>query len=322
METEKPKATPRDFFLWAGAMLAFYVSVFAFLNLIFDYINYIFPDPLITYSIDPYQSGIGNEMAALIVLFPLFLVLMRFIRRDISRDQSRGEVWVRRWALVFTIFIAGASIAIDLITLLSVFFNGEDVTTRFLLKIILVLLVASAGFLHFFADLRGYWKQFPERARTVGWAVGVLILVSIVAGFFIVGTPQQARLRRFDAQKVSDLQSIQYQVVTYWQAKQQLPTTLADVSDPISGFTVPTDPQTKQQYEYQPTGALSFQLCAQFNSLSDKRGVVSEMQTYPVAPTSVPASVASYSSDNWQHSAGRTCFDRTIDAQRYPPIKK
>ena len=26
--------------------------------------------------------------------------------------------------------------------------------------------------------------------------------------------------------------------------------------------------------------------------------------------------------DNWQHSAGRVCFERTIDKQLYPPFSK
>src|SRR4030081_3886133 len=102
---DKPRTTPKDFFLWAGAMVALYISVFSFLGLVFDYINYAFPNPLQTYYVDPYQSGISYEMASLIVMFPLFFVLMWIIHRDIVRDTSRREIWVRRWALMLTLFL-------------------------------------------------------------------------------------------------------------------------------------------------------------------------------------------------------------------------
>src|SRR3989344_9571800 len=213
---ERAKTTPKDFFLWAGAMITLYAGVVAFITLLFNYINYTFPDPLRYYT-DPYSSGIPYQMASLIVLTPVFLILMRIIRKNIERDPSRAEIWVRRWALFLTVFAAGATIVGDLIVLLTTFLSGEELTFAFLLKVLVVLLVAGAGFMHFMADLWGYWVQNPGRARMVNWSVGVLVIFAIIAGFFIVGTPGQAREYRLDQQKVNDLQSIQSQVVYYWQ---------------------------------------------------------------------------------------------------------
>ena len=61
---DKPKTTPKDFFLWAGAIITFYWSVIAFILLTFDYINYTFPNALSYYPADPYQSGISYERPA------------------------------------------------------------------------------------------------------------------------------------------------------------------------------------------------------------------------------------------------------------------
>ncbi len=309
---DRPKATPKDFFLWAGAMVSLYAGVVAFIALIFDYINYTFPDPLQYYG-DPYSS-VSYEMAALIVLAPVLLILMRFIRRDIATDASRGELWVRRWALFLTVFAAGATIVIDLITLITTFLSGDDLSARFLLKVLVVLLVAGAGFLHFYADIRGYWMRFPERARAVNWGVGILIVISIVAGFFIVGTPQQARQYRLDEQKVNDLTTLQWQIVSYWQQKQVLPGSLAQLSDPISGFVAPVDPQTGASYRYEKTGSLSFRLCAGFNL--ESRGTNGTNVTRPTEPYSKGIQ------ENWQHGAGEKCFERTIDPELYPPVSK
>ena len=142
--------------------------------------------------------------------------------------------------------------------------------------------------------------------------------MTVAAGFFIIGTPGQARLYRFDEQKVQDLQNIQYQVVYYWQQKQKLPATLADLEDPISGFMVPVDAQTGQAYPYKPTGALSFQLCAVFNAETRVNyGANNRTMAVPAPIGGKPGVI-----DNWQHSVGETCFDRTIDPERYPPTPK
>lgn len=317
MRMDKPKTTPKDFFLWAGAMVALYVAVFNYIALLWDYINYTFPDPLSYYSGDPYQSGISWEMASLIVLSPLFLLIMWYIHRSIRADATRAEIWVRRWALYLTLFVAGVSIAVDLIYVLYAFLNGTDLTARFLLKALVVLMVAVIGFMHFIADLWGYWEQYPARNRMVAWATGVLVIVTVIAGFFIVGTPAQARLYRYDDQKVNDLQSIQYQVVNYWQSKQKLPIALADLNDPLSNYTVPSDPQAEDSYTYKATGALSFQLCATFNAASHGTASVSD-RTAPI-----PAGMSGKGiSENWQHETGTICFDRTIDPERYPPFSK
>ncbi|MDE2173055.1 MAG: hypothetical protein KGJ31_00420 [Patescibacteria group bacterium] len=317
---DKPKITAKDFFLWAGAMVAFYWSVIAFTFLIFDYINYSFPNPLAYYPSDPYQSGISYEMASLIVLFPLYLLLVRFIRRSIALDSSRKDIWVRRWALILTLFIAGITIAVDLITLLTTFLNGETLTTAFLLKVLIILLVASGVFMHFIADLRGYWDTFPLRRRSVGIGAAILAVVTVVSGFFIVGTPAQARLARFDAQKVSDLQNIQSHVVNYWQAKHTLPTTITDLNNSLSYGPLPMDAQTGEPYGYQATGTLSFKLCAVFNVPSrGNQNSYPESFSGPTMP--VPAGGRGMVQDNWQHGSGQVCFDRTIDPSFYPPVK-
>lgn len=306
------KVTPKDFFLWVGAMLSLYVSVFSFIALFFEYINRAFPDALESY-VDPYSGSIRFAVASLLVLFPTFLILMRFIRNDIAAVPEKSNLWVRRWVLFLTVFIAGATIVGDLITLVNTFLGG-DVTTRFILKVLVVLLVAGAGFMHFLADIWGYWTQNPGKAKLIGYAAGVAVLASVIGGFFVIGSPNQVRLMRFDDQKVSDLTSIQYEIVNYWQTKSKLPAALADLSDPLRGFVVPKDPQTGDEYGYRVTKSpYSFELCADFNT----DGATRTIGVKPIEPTAV-----SLENSNWTHQAGRTCFERTIDPERYAPYPK
>ncbi len=313
---DKPKTTAKDFFLWAGAMITFYWSIIATILLILNYIDYTFPNALSYLPANPYESGISNEMASIIVLLPLYMFLMHLIRKDAARDPSRNEIWVRRWAIILTLFVAGVAIAIDLIMLLTTFLSGEELTIAFLLKVLVVLLVAAGVFMHFIADLKGYWDMFPMRKQAVSVSVAVLAVVVIGAGFFIVGTPGQARLARFDVQKVNDLVSMQYQVTCYFQAKQKLPATLADLNNPLGCGSTPVDPQTNESYVYEATGKLSFKLCAVFNA--EGRG---NQDMYLERTIPMPVGSKGIQQDNWQHDSGQVCFDRTIDPSFFPPLK-
>lgn len=315
---DKLRATPKDVFLWIGAMIALYASVFSFIALLFAYINYAFPDVLNSY-VDPYSGSMRYQIASLIVLFPVFLGLMRLIRGDISANPEKKDLWVRRWALYLTVFIAGVTVIGDVITLINYFLGGE-ITTRFVLKALVVFLVAGGAFLHFLADIRGYWVQYPERAIRIGYAVGVLVLAAIISGFFVMGSPNQIREYRFDDRKVNDLQNLQFQIVNYWQQKEKLPATLAELRDPLSGSVIPKDPQTGEEYRYETTGSLSFKLCATFNSESQPNSGYSVR--YPVEAYPPGKGGMGNENDVWSHLAGEHCFDRTIDPEKYPPYQK
>lgn len=317
---DKPKVTPKDFVFWVGAMVSLYGAVVAFITLLFEYINKAFPNPVSgSYYVDPYSSSISYETAALIVLTPVFLILMRFIRRGIVADPSRNDIWVRRWALFLTLFLAGATIVVDLIVLLNTYLQGEDLTIGFLLKVLTVLLVAGLGFMHFIADLWGYWEREQARARLINWGVGLLVFVTIIAGFFIVGTPQQIRAQKQDAIRVQDLQAIQWQIVNYWQQKESLPASLDALRDPISNSIIPNDPATGASYPYKRNGPLDFTLCATFATEGGANVYQGRTMAVPTEPIPVGGKEVQ---DNWQHGSGEVCFDRSIDPQRYPPYPK
>ena len=136
-----------------------------------------------------------------------------------------------------------------------------------------------------------------------------VVAAAVIAGFFIVGSPQEERARRFDDRRVQDLQTLQWEIINYWQLKQVLPQALAMLKDDIRGFTPPVDPESGASYEYAAKGTLIFELCAIFNRENKETGSVPKVP-YPYGGM-----------ENWQHGAGRTCFTRTIDKDLYPPQK-
>lgn len=289
-----------------------YVSAIMLISLWFQYVNIKFPDPL-----QPYYSYGYDElrvpMAALIVVFPVFFLLARWISREITREPERKELRIYKWLVYLTLFVSATTIVIDLITLIYNFLGGE-LTSRIGLKILVVLIVALGVFGYYFWHLRSDLAQTADKRTVLLWITVLVVLGSIVAGFFIVGSPSTARTRRYDQQRVSNLQDIQWQVINYWQLKEKLPATLADLRNDITEYQVPVDPRTKVSYEYRALGALQFELCATF----EEKGSGTS-GPYPMYSDVMPMPpMGDGKLDSWNHDMGRACFTRTIDPDLYP----
>lgn len=304
---------PRDLFLHLLAIVSLYWASISFVTLLWQIINYIVPDALNNYSY--YYEGllglIRFSVSSLIIVFPVFILVSWYLNKIYAREYAVRESKIRKWLIYLTLFVAALVIIGDLVSVVNMLMGGE-VTTRFVLKALSILVVAAAVFGYYLDDVR---REAPTRlVKPFAWASGVLVLVAIIGAFFIVGSPATARLLQFDQQKISDLQGIQSQIVYYWQRKEILPPTLSDLNDELSYYTVPNDPQG-QAYEYniKDVQNLSFEICATFNKDSDS-------QRGQVKPSSVYTKTGI--SENWQHAAGRYCFERTIDRQLYPPLNK
>jgi len=98
------------------------------------------------------------------------------------------------------------------------------------------------------------------------------------------------------------MSTLQNEIVNYYRAKNALPQSLDQLTNSISGFHPPNDPQSQRPYEYKVTGTLSFQLCADFSLPS------AEENAKGYSPYSTPG----VSGWNWSHGTGRECFTRTI----------
>jgi hypothetical protein len=150
----------------------------------------------------------------------------------------------------------------------------------------------------------------------------------------VMGSPMQQRQLRLDDRRVQDLQSLQWQIISYWQQKEKIPTSLADLKDPISSYMVPIDPEMEKGmvYEYRAIDTDTFELCATFarpmpkgwqeNSYYYGGGVRPMMAEGDMTVSSSSMPYPSGGNDSWDHQAGRTCFERTIDPDVYPPFEK
>lgn len=309
--------TPKDFFLHLGATIALYASAIALMNLAFETINRALPDALSNY-FSP--NSIVWPISMLVVLVPILYVIEWLIGRDISRMIEKKDIWIRRWRIYLTLFLTGATIAGDFIILINTYLNGE-ISGRFVYKILVVLIVSTVIFAYYLLERMGETLKGKTGKIILAWLGIVFVLIGIVGGFVIVGSPATQRAQRFDNQRINDLINIQWQITDYWQKTGKLPQNLDVLNDPVGNYLLPQDPDTKSSYEYSVKETNSFELCANFALVSkNPQGSNIELQTYPVKPISV--GVNNMNNISWNHSSGRACFERTIDPEQYPVIQR
>ncbi|KKW15702.1 MAG: hypothetical protein UY54_C0005G0001 [Parcubacteria group bacterium GW2011_GWA2_50_10b] len=305
---QRTAGSAQDFFLHVGALITFYTSAIALITILFEAIDYAYPKVV---NVGYYGApSISFQVAILIVAFPIFLLFAWLLQRSYIKEPALREAPVRKWLSFITLAIAGGVMAGDLITVLYMYLDGQDFTTGFLLKVLALVVIAGAVFLYYLREIK---NLISAGERNVWRVVGVVIVVgSILIGFSVLGSPAKQRQLRYDNQRVTDLQNIQWQIINYWQQKGILPNTLAETQDSISGFKVPMDPKTKTSYQYRLTGPTSFELCATFDqpTLASRSSAPYQL-SYPMGKIG----------ENWEHEAGRQCFERTIDPELYPPTK-
>lgn len=308
---QKSKTTPKDFFINLGVIFMLYFLVINTIILLFDTIDTAFPRT-IAESFNNIPE-ISFQLAALIVGFPFFLYLSYVLYKGEEAEPLRKELGLHKWLTFLTLFVAGITIVIDLIVLLSTFLRGDEILIGFILKVLAILIVAGAVFGYYLIDLQYHGaRQFK---KYFAYGSGIFVVLAISAGFMVFGSPSTQKAKRFDNDRISGLQSIQYQILDYWQNKKTVPVTLKDLGDPIGGFMTPADPRTGQAYEYQKISDVSFKLCAIFEREGNTQNV-GIGKTVPV-PIPLSSDINSNLPNYWTHGIGTVCYERTIDPTRY-----
>lgn len=140
--------------------------------------------------------------------------------------------------------------------------------------------------------------------------VGIIICAvtaAVIGGFIVSGSPAEERARRFDAQRVSDLQQITYaidQYVNLTNASSTLPTNLDELRRQPSVYIPPLqDPKTGIPYEYRVINPMQYELCAIFERAAKEDPRLISKPLFPVGMQNI-----------LDHDAGRVCT--TIEIHR------
>jgi Domain of unknown function (DUF5671) len=261
--------------------------------LAFTLIDHWLVDPLFS---SPYYRGndmysAAASMASIFVAFPIYLLVSRSVLREERVHPEKLNSPVRKWLTYMALVVAACVFIGDLIAALSYFLRGE-ITSRFLAKAFVVLLISGGVFFYYFGGLKrseaGAQSQ-THRDRWLAVLSALAVTIAVVLGFLYLGAPSTQRNLRADGKRVQDLYQLTMKIDGLWAKDHKLPEHLDEVPD-----SVYADPVSRAAYEYHAKDGSRYELCATFE--------------LPSRQTDSPNSRA------WNHPAGRHCF--SIDAAK------
>ena len=290
--------TPRNFALQLGALITLYVSLSSLMVLLFSIINLQLPDATDSYwQIESATESIRFSIAILVVFFPVYLWLTRLVNQ-IRRHEEGMYLTLTKW-LIYLSLLAGSAVLLgDVVAVIYGFLNG-DLTTRFVLKALVLAVGIGAAFYYYLKDAQGYWQTHEKQSIYFGAVVSVIVLAAVVTGFMNSETPAEVREMRIDENQVNDLQDMQWRIENHYRTEDTLPESLEIV---YTFESVPEAPEGRASYTYEIESEAEYQLCAEFSKDSnpDAYGRI----------YSVPEK-----NYNWNYAAGYHCFEREIDEE-------
>lgn len=139
----------RDAFFYLLAFVTLGIWIQALGEMAFIFINHLIPDSLNNYYGDP-SWQVAFALARLLVAYPVYLGLMRQINYDLAAHREKYFLEARKVLTYLTVLIATIVAIGAVIAFLTSFLRGE-LTSRFLLKV-LVVLVLDGGVLWYYFD--------------------------------------------------------------------------------------------------------------------------------------------------------------------------
>lgn len=149
----RPYLSAREAFFYLVLFTALYLSSYNLGHLLFDLINRALPDPAITQTWGSPEREMRWSIASIIIAFPVFLFVSRFLGRELERNPVKRLSSIRRWLTYLTLFIAAGFVIGDLITLVNNLLGGE-LTLRFSLKVLVAGGIAGSILGYYLSDLR------------------------------------------------------------------------------------------------------------------------------------------------------------------------
>ena len=114
------------------------------------------PDPADTwadYRFEWAYAAIRQSIAAIVVAFPLFLVVWRMLLKEINAHPEKAHSRVRLALIYLSLLVGAITLVSDVIALIYQLLEGE-LSARFLLKVATLFVITAAAFTYFALNLR------------------------------------------------------------------------------------------------------------------------------------------------------------------------
>ncbi|MBT3419419.1 MAG: hypothetical protein HN726_02660 [Candidatus Magasanikbacteria bacterium] len=154
---KKEHASPKDFFLHLLMIITLYGSAISIIIIVFQIINIYLPDTLYNTNnyggVDRYKDTLRGALATLIVMFPVYIVTMKHLKKMYIQMPGKLNLTIRKWLIYFTLFVGSIITIIDLISILNNLLSGE-LTVRFTLKVLTVLVVVGTILWYYLLEIK------------------------------------------------------------------------------------------------------------------------------------------------------------------------
>jgi hypothetical protein len=151
-----PRPTPyvsaREAFLYLVLFILLGVVAWNLGSLLFSLIDFAIYDELDSdYSFYSRDNQIRSAIAGLVVGTPLFAWLALHVRKQRRTNPAMQRSRVRKWLTYITLIVASCTLIGDAIALVYNFLSG-DLSTRLILKLLVIAVLAGGVFLYFIRD--------------------------------------------------------------------------------------------------------------------------------------------------------------------------
>lgn len=155
----RPYLSAREAFLYLTLFTTLYLTAFHLGSLLFKLIEQAWPDPADSeYFVRNLGDSIRWSTASVIIAFPVFLFVARYLSKELARSPAKRLSAIRRWLTYLTLFVAAVVLIADMTTLVNNVLGGE-LTLRFVLKVTVAALIAGTVFGYYLWDLRKEEKE-------------------------------------------------------------------------------------------------------------------------------------------------------------------
>ncbi len=305
-DSGEEKSPALHFFLYLMSFLSLSFAASGVISILYAFIEKFVPDVSSLSSLSYYNYMdsfiVKYGISSIFIAGTVYIIVMWYINKLIFKGSVPESSKVRKWLTYIVLFIAAASVLGDLASLLYNFLDG-DMALKFFLKFLVIIVVAGATFGFYLWDMRkrNMVGKVYKQNRIFGAILIVVFLVLVVAPFFFIASPFEARRQKIDQSMVDKLSIISNNINDYYQDRKTLPGTLSAVveytdSSDYKGYSSVNEKDI-EKISYVTKGSASYQLCADFLTVSQKE-------------------VYSYNKE-WQHGKGKKCFTKNVTDYEY-----
>jgi hypothetical protein len=256
--------------------------------IIFGIINKSIVDPLSFNNYRNFQDQFKFAISALLIAAPAYYLTLSLIKKGLRKKEIETDSGIRRWLTYFILFVSSLIILGSFISLINSFLSGE-LTLRFILKAVAVLIISGLSFSYYLYDIKRDNPSKKTKFDVFFLIISLLIVVgSFVAVWFFVDSPKEARGERYDQAIERDMNNVEGLINNYYAKKGRLPESFSEIKE-ISNTT---HIQMLDEIDYKKTKEESYELCADFKTenLDDPR----------------------FSNSKSYHDKGYYCFDGNL----------